>query len=87
MRAISGALIGYFALASAASAASPPDAPLSTFPREKEAREQCPKDTVVWLNLSIGTYHYRGERWYGNTNGGAYVCRGEADKAGDRAGK
>jgi hypothetical protein len=87
LRTIFGAVIGSFALVSAASAASPPGALLSNFPSEKEAREHCPKDTVVWLNLPIGIYHYKGERWYGNTIGGAYVCRGEADQAGDRASK
>ena len=26
----------------------------------------------------------KGERWYGNTRQGAYVCQQEADAAGDR---
>jgi len=43
------------------------------------------KDTVVWLNLSSGIYHFRGQRWYANTNNGAFVCEQEADMAGDRA--
>ena len=32
-------------------------------------------------------YHYKGQRWYGNTTPGAFVCRREADQAGDRASK
>jgi hypothetical protein len=39
---------------------------------------------VVWLNLPSGIYHLKGQRWYGRTKSGAYVCKQEADKAGDR---
>ena len=84
MRAIVGALVGLVAFAGVALALSP-DASLSTFPSEVQAQQHCPKDTVVWLNLPTGIYHYRGQRWYGNTNAGAFVCRTEADEAGDRA--
>ncbi len=44
-----------------------------------------PKDTVFCLNLPTGIYHYKGQRWYGNTKSVAYVCQKEADQAGDRA--
>jgi len=60
-------------------------APLSEFPTEQQAQAHCPADTVVWLNLPTGIYHFRGERWYGRTNSGAYVCEREADAAGMRA--
>jgi len=40
---------------------------------------------VVWLNLPTGIYHFQGQRWYGLTNRGAYVCQREADRAGIRA--
>jgi hypothetical protein len=40
---------------------------------------------VVWLNLPTGIYHFQGQRWYGLTNRGAYVCQREADQAGVRA--
>jgi hypothetical protein len=49
------------------------------------AQQHCPADTVVWVNLPSGIYHFKGERWYGNTKSGAYVCQREADRAGDRA--
>jgi len=62
-----------------------PTAPLATFPTEQQAQQHCPGDTVVWVNLPSGIYHFRGERWYGNTKSGAYVCQREADRAGDRA--
>ena len=55
------------------------------FNTEQQARQHCPADTVVWLNLPTGVYHFAGQRWYGRTKSGAYVCRKEADAAGDRA--
>jgi hypothetical protein len=69
----------------AAGLAQRPTAPLPTFPTEQQAQAHCPADTVVWLNLPTGIYHFQGQRWYGNTNSGAYVCQREADSAGDRA--
>jgi hypothetical protein len=58
---------------------------LTLFRSEEQAQKHCPQDTVVWLNLPSGIYHFKGQRWYGNTNNGAYVCEQEADQAGDRA--
>ena len=55
------------------------------FDTESTAQAHCPKDVVVWLNIPSGIYHYKGERWYGRTNHGAYACEKEAIKAGDRA--
>ena len=55
------------------------------FRTEHAAQHHCPYDTVVWLNLRSGIYHYKGHHWYGNTKSGAYVCEQEADTAGDRA--
>jgi hypothetical protein len=49
------------------------------------AQAHCPSDTVVWLNTRTGVYHFQGERWYGATKQGAYVCEKEADSSGDRA--
>lgn len=57
----------------------------SLFDTESAAQAHCPKDTVVWLNIPSGIYHYKGERWYGRTKHGAYACEKEAIKAGDRA--
>lgn len=59
-------------------------ASLQLFPTEQQAQQHCPRDVVVWLNLPSGIYHYRGQRWYGRTKRGAYVCKTEADAAGDR---
>ncbi len=54
------------------------------FTTEQQAQQHCPNDIVVWLNLPTGIYHLKGERWYGRTQNGAYVCEREADQAGDR---
>jgi hypothetical protein len=54
------------------------------FATEQEAQQHCPRDTVVWLNLPSGIYHFKGQRWYGSTKRGAFVCKKEADGAGDR---
>jgi len=57
---------------------------LQLFSTEAAAQAHCPRDQVVWLNTNSGIYHEKGMRWYGNTKSGAYVCRKEADAAGDR---
>ncbi len=54
------------------------------FDTEAAAQKHCPRDVVVWLNIPTGVYHERGMRWYGRTKHGAYVCKREADAAGDR---
>lgn len=66
-------------------AASALGAGMMTFTSEQAARKHCPSDTVVWLNTSNAVYVFRGDRWYGHTNRGAYVCKAEADKNGERA--
>jgi hypothetical protein len=58
--------------------------PAQHFYSEQEAKQHCPSDTVVWVNLTTKVYHVKGERWYGATKDGAYVCRKEADAEGDR---
>jgi hypothetical protein len=64
--------------------AAPIQGDLQLFPTESRAQKHCPNDEVVWLNTASGIYHEKGMRWYGNTKHGAYVCRKEADGAGDR---
>ena len=75
-------------------AASPPQ--LSPRPRLKnrpalrlEARAggadmSCSGDKVVWFNTKSGIYHFKGERWFGNTQQGKYMCEHAADAEGDR---
>ena len=66
---------------------SAPAFALSTFQTEGAAQQHCPQDTVVWLNLPTGVFHFRGQRWYGKTKSGTYVCKKEAEQDGDRATK
>jgi hypothetical protein len=54
------------------------------FLTETAAQAHCPRDVVVWLNIPTHVYHEKGMRWYGRTKNGAYVCKREADAAGDR---
>jgi hypothetical protein len=57
---------------------------LDTFNDEAKAQQHCPKDVVVWLNLPTMIWHWKGQRWYGNTKHGAYACEKEAEAAGAR---
>ena len=58
---------------------------LALYRTEQQAQNHCPKDTVVWLDPPSRIYHFKGQRRYGNTNDGAFVCEQEADQAGNRA--
>jgi hypothetical protein len=53
------------------------------FDTEAAAQNHCPRDVVVWLNIPTHVYHEKGMRWYGRTKHGAFVCKQEADAAGD----
>ena len=64
---------------------APPAAALDQFSQEQQAQQHCPKDTVVWLNIPTMIWHYKGQRWYGRTKHGAYVCEKEATASGARA--
>jgi hypothetical protein len=58
---------------------------LERYDSESQAQQHCPKDTVVWLNLSTMIWHYKGQRWYGRTKSGTYVCEREAAAEGARS--
>jgi hypothetical protein len=73
------------ASASYARVADAGDSSPAEFSTPDQAQAHCPSDVVVWLNTASGVWHYAGERWYGNTENGAYVCEEEAAAAGDRA--
>ena len=45
---------------------------------------KCPGDKVVWVNTKSGVYHFQGERYFGSTKSGKFMCEHEADKEGDR---
>jgi hypothetical protein len=53
------------------------------FSTEAAAKAHCPGDTVVWSTLSRAhAYHLSGDRYYGKTKRGAYMCQKDAEKAG-----
>ncbi len=59
------------------------NAGLAQFTTESLAQVHCPSDKVVWLNLRNGVYFEKDSLYWGKTKRGAYVCRKEADAAGD----
>jgi hypothetical protein len=90
IRFVAAALMGV--LVSAGPALAAPEAPVVAvaaqqpphFDSESAAQARCPNDTIVWLNTNTGIYHHLSVRRYGRTHRGGYVCRAEADAAGDR---
>jgi hypothetical protein len=55
---------------------------------EADAKAKCASaDIVVWVNLKSKIYHFSGNRDYGTTKEGAYMCEKQAMDAGDRAAK
>lgn len=44
----------------------------------------CPHDRLVWVNTRSGVYHFRGERYFGSTKDGKFVCEKDALAEGDR---
>ena len=45
----------------------------------------CPGDAVVWVNLRSRGYHMQGDKFFGHTKRGKFMCRKAADAAGDHA--
>lgn len=45
----------------------------------------CPGDKVVWVNTKSHVYHYQGERYFGSTQQGKFICENAALHEGDRA--
>lgn len=48
------------------------------------AHFSCPHDQKVWVNTRSGVYHLAGERYYGSTKEGNYMCEKAAQLEGDR---
>jgi len=57
------------------------------FKTEALAKASCPADLVVWANLDSKIYHFNGNKDYGNTKQGAYMCEKVALGQGIRAAK
>jgi hypothetical protein len=57
------------------------------FTAEAQARARCASDTVVWANEKSRIYHFAGNKNYGTTKEGAYMCERDAEAQGIRAAK
>jgi hypothetical protein len=69
-----------------AAAAASPNLASDQFSSEAAAKAHCPADAIVWANLgSSKAYHPSGDRYYGKTKHGAYMCQKDADQAGFHA--
>lgn len=79
------ALLLVLALLVGAPAAAEPIPQTERFQFQPWAQKHCPTDIVVWVNVRSQIYNSKEERWYGQTAGGAFVCKRDAEKAGYRA--
>lgn len=78
MRKIYASMIGAMLLTLGASA-------LAQTPTHKPpAGMTCPGDKIVWVNTRSHVYHFQGERYFGSTKQGKFMCEQAADKEGDR---
>ena len=60
---------------------------LAQYKTEADAKSACGSDPVVWANTASKILHANGDKYYGNTKRGAYVCQSAAQKAGYHAAK
>ena len=55
----------------------------SQFQSEDTAKQACGAETVVWANTSGSkAWHVSGDKYYGHTKRGAYMCQQAAQQAG-----
>ena len=75
----------------ATTGAAPPAATAPTganqYATEGQAKFRCVGGTVVWANLDSKIYHFTGNKTYGQTKSGAYMCERDAQSQGMRAAK
>ena len=65
-----------------ASTGHPTTHTLARYKTEAEAKQACAGDTVVWANTSSKALHASGDKYYGHTKRGAYVCQSAAQNVG-----
>lgn len=62
--------------------AKPPKTPAVPDPKQfttdTAAAATCPKDVVVWVNLSSKIWHLKGTKTYGTTKHGTFMCETDA---------
>jgi hypothetical protein len=66
---------------------APTPAAVNQYTTEALAKVHCLSDTVVWVNLRSKIYHFAGNKDYGNTKKGAYMCEKDTAGVGARAAK
>ena len=49
---------------------------------EATAKQSCGSSPVVWVNKSSKAIHPSGDKYYGKTKSGAYMCQNVAEQAG-----
>jgi hypothetical protein len=64
-----------------------PAAQLTKYKAEADAKGACGSDPIVWANTSSKVLHASGDKYYGHTIHGAYVCQSAAQNAGYHAAK
>lgn len=52
------------------------------FSTESAAKDSCGSSPVVWVNKSSKVIHPSGDKYYGKTKSGAYMCQNTAEQAG-----
>jgi len=62
-----------------------PPLDIAKFQFEGQAQHYCGSDDIVWVVASRGIYNISTERWYGQTDNGAFACLQDAERAGYRA--
>ena len=62
-------------------------ATLAKYKTEADAKGACGSDPIVWANTSSKVLHASGDKYYGHTTHGAYVCQSAAQNAGYHAAK
>ena len=65
-----------------ASTGQPTTSTLAKYKTETQAKQACAGDTVVWANTSSKALHASGDKYYGHTKRGAYVCQSAAQNVG-----
>lgn len=74
----------HMALVGATLLASSPAGIAQTPNRTPPPGMTCPGDKLVWVNTQSHIYHFQGERYFGSTKRGKFMCEHDADKEGDR---
>ena len=77
-----GTLHGPARTGAGAATGQPTTRTLARYNTEAEAKQACAADTVVWANTSSKVLHPSGDKYYGHTKRGAYVCETAAQSAG-----